>query len=192
MATGVSFILFSDQIKLQFKFMKRAFFFILLFMLPLWSISQIQLSTKTINATGAQFKNDNYSIDYSIGELTVIQTAFTPGIVITAGLLQPTRWILTNSNNTSIDYIKVLPTFVQGNTIYLEMTLAKNKHLDLRLINVLGQQLAFWKFTDQEDFIRHSLQLPILMRGSYFLELWIIDPNQADNTEKKLIRIQKQ
>lgn len=154
--------------------------------------AQVMLSTQASNSGGSYFEDGDIKVTANIGEMTAVHSIFIPNLIVTNGVLQPLKSIRPNNNNLKPGTFKVYPTLLQGNTVTVEAQLVNKSHLKIRLVNGVGQTLKAWQFNEVEDLVVEPMQMPALLRGHYFMEVFLIDPLNGLPYDKKSFKIQKQ
>lgn len=142
--------------------------------------SQAQTVTpSTFNATGGSKEIAGNLYEYSIGEMVLVNTASTPNLIVTQGLLQPSEGPVGISDpalpdnalsvypNPSDDVVYIQPNITDGGGM-----------LTLTLLDVTGRQLQEHAASLQSGNEKQSVSLKSLAAGTYMLRAVFTRDNQ--------------
>lgn len=152
---------------------------------------QVVLTTQVINSGGSFFEDGEMKLSANIGEMTAVHSTFVPSLIVTNGVLQPLKHIRALGGDTSTGYIKVYPTLLEGNKIFIELLLSGKSNIKVRLLTSLGQYLGYWQFKELEHLVQETIYLPVMARGTYYLEITIAESPANSFYERKTFKIVK-
>lgn len=133
------------------------------------------VSAYAINAAGNSYSQGRYEIEWSIGELALVNSMQSTGneiIVVTNGLLQPA---LANNNGEAIrrftaDEIKILPN-PTNNKVEINFATQQKGTLYVAVFDVSGKPLQNSKLVGNGILVSRPLDLTPFASGTYFLKI---------------------
>ncbi len=135
------------------------------------------------------------TFDYSIGEMTLISTAHTGGLIVTQGFLQPlqnerveTHMAEPSSAQTMANQVKVYPNPTE-NILFIESIEETEQMIGYQLFDATGKVVLNEKINWHVGFNKLTLDLRNYAAGAYYL--MISQPNQQGNLENTSYKIQK-
>jgi hypothetical protein len=148
----------------------------------------------TINSCGGSAQINGMSFHYSIGEMTLINTAQNPNLIVTQGFLQPIgseNAAMANPANTIStwgDVIKVYPNPTE-NILNVESVENVAVTINYQLLDALGKIIQNKEMLWKAGPNLLSLDLRPYAAGTYYLI--IQKPNPVGTIEKLSFKIQK-
>lgn len=144
----------------------------LLFMLiSIIGNAQTSFNTLTLNTGGSFYESSDYKISSNIGEMSLVNTFFTPDFILSNGVLQPlisTKNIKPISPNFAL---KLYPTIVNTNNVFIESNNSKTGFYFIKVFTTLGQlQTTKTLPVDKENY-KSLLNLENISAGNYFIEV---------------------
>ena len=136
--------------------------------------SQTALSTETINSGGNNFRNKDMSVDWSIGEMTMIHTVSSPGFIISNGVLQPLKY-KTNIKNPLKNDLQLYPTITSGNFVTLAGNFTEKGNLYIIVSNSLGQVLSRQIVPINGASIKQKIEIQTFQKAEYFIKVIFVD-----------------
>ena len=157
-------------------------FALLVLLLPLGLSSQVVLR-QTLSIGGSSGISNSaqgkYSIQQSIGQLSVINTFSAENKILRQGFLQPLKWGLPGNNPNELEMLVYPNPFVSSVVVNLENT--DNDKIGMFLFDITGRLLLT---DDYENNTQLVVPLEHLSKGVYFLKLQV---GQHENI-KQLIK----
>lgn len=148
----------------------------------------------TINSCGGSAQMNGMTFHYSIGEMTLINTAQNPNLIVTQGFLQPLgseNATMANPSNTIStwgDVIKVYPNPTE-NILNVESVENVDIEISYQFFDATGKVVLSEKVMWHAGSNKFSLDLKNYAAGSYYL--MIRKPNASGNLENFSYKIQK-
>jgi Secretion system C-terminal sorting domain len=164
---------------------------LLLFILQVKYNSQAQniSNVQTPCTTSAEGKAGNFIISYTIGEMPLIQSWKTNGLMITQGVLQPVPFIAdTVYQCFSQTEVKVYPNPTPG-IFSLQLSILKKGKVQTVLFDATGRQIQADAF-DYNTFSSKQYDIARLSKGVYYLQLFF-KPEGSNDLKKCVYTIQK-
>ncbi|ULQ57306.1 T9SS type A sorting domain-containing protein [Flavihumibacter rivuli] len=151
-------------------------------------------SSGTVNVTGGSATNDKFSLEWSIGELTLIDTRMSPNkaFMVTQGLLQPSfvpALVMVRDPGFAKDEIRILPNPVRSQLQIqcLVQQLGKMKYM---LYTENGQRMLQNSFNYYGYGTMHTINMTKLAAGTYMLYLEL-EPIEGSVVRKGVFKIIK-
>jgi hypothetical protein len=167
----------------------------LLFCCLLFGVISAQDShSGTVNAAGGSFGNDKLIVDWSIGELSRIDTKASPNnsLLVTQGLLQPDlgrQVVFVADPAFAPGEIKILPNPVKS-ILQLQLSLRQVGYVRCMLFSEKGQRMYQTSFTYYGYGYTQSINMAKLATGTYFLYIEL-EPTEGPVVRKGSFKILK-
>jgi hypothetical protein len=151
-------------------------------------------STTVINSGGGSFASDRLMVDYSIGELTRIDTrnSGNNALIVTQGFLQPDlgRQVVFVADPSFVPgEVKILPNPVRS-ILQLQLSLRQIGYIRCMLFSEKGERLFQTGFTYYGFGYNQSINMTKLVSGTYFLYVEL-EPVQGPVVRKGSFKILK-
>lgn len=136
--------------------------------------AQVSLQTATLNSAGGGGTGTNpgigpYSIDWSVGEMSLVNTTFNGNLIITQGLLQPGRDFKTSIDLSDIK-ISLYPNPTM-NVSFIDLTITNQVgQMEGRIYNMVGQLVLPQSFNVTSSG-RYRMDFSTLPAGMYMLTI---------------------
>jgi hypothetical protein len=165
--------------------MKTMQFILLGMLLSNYAAAQ-SIALYTVNSTGGSHRKGNLRLDWSVGEMALVNTLSSPdsGHIITNGVIQPNiasaQTTLVRSNSFANNEILILPNPVQ-NVLQVNINTGQQGQSLLRLYDEVGR-LRYQKqvMTDRYSQVE-KIDMTGYLRGNYMLFVEFITDNPAKN-----------
>lgn len=150
---------------------------------------QANISTLALNTGGAFFEMDDYMISSNIGEMSLVNTFFTPDFILTNGVLQPLVKRIPDNQNL-IQSLRIYPTLTTTNYVFLESKLGDYTIGKVTIYNSIGQKF-YQKTLVLEQINQNSkIELNSSGTGTYFIEVTLFTKD-GSKYYNKVFKIQK-
>ncbi|GAB2823070.1 T9SS type A sorting domain-containing protein [Ferruginibacter profundus] len=145
--------------------------------------------TATPCTTSAQGTAGNFIISYTIGEMPLVQSWQSNGLLITQGVIQPLTFIADSSYECfSQTEVKVYPNPNPG-IFSLQLSILKKGKAKTMLFDAAGKLLQADEF-DYNTFSTRQFNINNLASGTYYLQLFFTETGSS-NIKKCVYTIQK-
>jgi Tfp pilus assembly protein PilW len=139
--------------------------------------------------TTAQGVSGNFIISYTIGEMPLVQSWKSNGLMITQGVLQPVATIAdTLYECYGQTEVKVYPNPNPG-TFSLQLSILKKGNVKTNLFDATGRLLQTDAF-EYTTFTNKQYNISTLVSGTYFLQLLFTEAGST-RAKKCVYTIQK-
>ena len=138
------------------------------------SQSQYILFTNTLNSGGFYFQNDQYKFSSNIGEMSLVNTFVVPEYILTHGVLQPLRLINTPVNTSTPIQVRLYPTILKTEMLFLQIQSETPVTGSLFLNTVDGKLIFLNKFQTNSNSAVIRMELPLLAPGLYLAYIQMI------------------
>ena len=132
--------------------------------------AQVTHST-TINAAGGSAQLSGNTYEWSIGEMTLVNTAATANLVVTQGLLQP---VLNTTNirqpELTVDQLKVYPNPTKD-IVFIKPNLKPNPSLTILVYDISGRAFLRSELVLKEGTEVQTIDLGTYAAGNYLLDI---------------------
>lgn len=126
-----------------------------------------------INSAGGSYKKDYYIIDWSIGELALVNTMENSAYIITNGFIQPFTHepVLTNDNLFfGEEEIRILPNPTR-NILEVDFRTKHRGRVSMKLVDAAGNILYNKQFTSHGYGQIEKINMIAFPHGTYFLQI---------------------
>ena len=153
--------------------------------LPAYCFSQ-SVSPATVNVTGGSYQAGAYHFEWSIGEMTAVETLFGNGsLVVTSGVLQPGTSTVTSTSfvaNFLSDEVKIMPNPTKD---WLEVNLLTKMRgrVIMTIMAIGGNKLITKQFDYNGTGTIQRFNLSAFAAGQYWLIIELQPP--SGGTSKK-------
>ncbi len=164
--------------------MKKIFFLMFVFVSPHWMFAQ-SMSPSVIASTGGFSSNANYSMSYTVAEMTMVQTFSAGANILTQGFQQPNDQILGLIDFTKDEFgsFVVYPNPVVDN-LRFGFEFPETGKVSVLVYDVLGQKLEPTYFTEYiNGKSTGGFDVSALASGSYYASLTF----ESENTGKSYL-----
>lgn len=150
-----------------------------------FSIAQLHAQSTiqaVVNTTGNSFKKDFYQIDWSIGELALVNEMKGGNLIITNGFLQSTESAFSSTGNRfTDDEIRVLPNLTRDKVNVNLLTRQQGKVM-MQVFDVNGRVVYRKSLVSYGTGHMENISLQPMSAGTYFLK---VDVDPAPGSVKK-------
>jgi hypothetical protein len=170
---------------------KKTTFFLCLLCAGVSSSYAQDLGPKTLNASGGSKTIGGNTYEYSIGEMTLVNTATASNIIVTQGVLQPMpAAVIVGVQNPAFfaDNFKIFPN-PSNQIIFLQPAFSHGGKLSFHLYDALGRILKQGTFTLNTGTEKQSIDLSDLASSSYALDITFEQLGKIYNTSYKIQKI---
>lgn len=144
----------------------------------------------TLNSAGGSVTVAAQTFEWSIGEMTLVNTATASNIVVTQGVLQPIQPATGISmRNTVADNMKVYPVPAQD-VVYLQPAFNAGGMLRYSLMDASGKSIKDVRVQLHSGKELQQVDLSALPAGNYMLNLHFADTNAPYANTYKIQKIQ--
>lgn len=143
----------------------------------------------TMNSTGASASHSSGIYDWSIGEMALVNTFSTSGLIITQGVLQiePGAVAIGEHHHSLFSNVHVFPNPSQD-AIYVESTFAMAGKLMYSLVDIAGRTILKGESNVAPGNEKEKIDISALVPGSYFLQVFV---KQEEETFVQSYQVQK-
>jgi Secretion system C-terminal sorting domain len=147
-------------------------------------LSQNIPGVQTACTTAFQGTAGNFIISYTIGEMPLVESWKSNGLLITQGIIQPQTFIAeTNYECFSQTEVRLFPNPTPG-IFSVQLNFFKTGKANIILIDVAGRQILKDEF-DYNTFIIKKYDVSKLASGMYLLQLFFTET--GSNSSKKCV-----
>lgn len=162
--------------------MKKRLLILLMAMSGFHTIRAQSIGPKTINAAGGSGTIGSTELEWSIGEMTMVSTLSSSGIVVTQGVLQPAdNYEGVKSTSSLSGQLQVFPNPVISE-VNLKYTSQNAGTLNYRLIDMNGKVITEHAILATQGVTLEKINVADLACANYMLEVTV---NQGSATSEK-------
>jgi hypothetical protein len=167
--------------------MKTMRFILLAMLLNNYAAAQT-IAPQTVNSTGGSHRKGNLRLDWSVGEMALVNTLSSPdsGHIITNGVIQPNIASAKTSTLRNMSFVKnevlILPNPVQS-ILQVSIDTKQQGQSILLLYDELGN-LRYQKLVTTSRFGQvEKIDMTGYLRGTYMLHVEFIPSNGSKNKQ---------
>jgi len=154
------------------------------------------VTPQVVNSTGSSFRNDNYIIEWSIGEMAVVapmQASNANGnYIFSNGFLQPFASFFKPTEKTfGINDIRILPN-PTPDKVEIDFQVFEQGRMKLFLCDAMGRALYSREFVTTGVFYTEKINLAGFTNGTYLLQVTLTsdsDPIPVTRGVYKIIKL---
>ena len=151
-------------------------------------MANAQNNSSTLNSSGGSSTISGNIYDYSIGEMTLVNTASSSNLIVTQGLLQPTiSETGISDDNFTLNNLSVYPSPFDD-IVNIDANMNTSGKLSVLLVDMGGREQFKneWQLTTGKEI--NKFDLSSLASGTYLLQASYTHGNK---TASKSFKIQK-
>jgi len=144
----------------------------------------------TVNAAGNTTIIGGNEFEWSVGEMSLISTFSTPGIIITQGVLQPAPADVTATRDVSLTrHLQVFPN-PASSIVFLEYNAESSGILSYDLMDITGRVLAKKTVKISRGTITEQINISELACATYMLKVSVSNENAgSESTSYKIEKL---
>lgn len=158
--------------------MKRSILLMLLALPIANSIRAQSVGPATVNSAGGSAVIGSNQFDWSAGEMTMVSTFSTSGIIVTQGVLQPFDGTTKVVNTALLQQLQVFPN-PASSTVNLQYASQAGGTLSYRLMDMAGRVITRKTVDIKQGTTTEQLDISALANASYMLEVSVNSTNAA-------------
>lgn len=144
----------------------------------------------TLNSAGGSATVAAQTFEWSIGEMTLVNTATASNIVVTQGVLQPIQPATgISTRNVVADNMKVYPVPAQD-VVYMQPAFNAGGTLRYSLMDASGKSIKDVRVQLNTGKELQQVDLSALPAGNYMLNVYFADTNAPYSNTYKIQKIQ--
>ena len=152
--------------------MKKTVLLILLGTAAVGSIHAQSIGPSTLNAAGGTAVIGTNEFDWSVGEMTLVNTFTNSGIIVTQGVLQPAGYSNEGVANNSLlsKQLQVFPN-PASTVVNIEYTSPVQGTLTYKLTDIAGKAITGKTINVQQGKTAEQVNVSELANATYMLEI---------------------
>ena len=152
--------------------MKKVFILVPLALAAPFIAGAQSIAPSTLNSAGNSAPIGSNVFDWSVGEMTMVSTFTTPGIIVTQGLLQPAH-IATESVDNHSPFTKLLQVFPNpaSSVVNIQYASPGQGTLSFRLLDLAGKVINNQTVNVTAGTTLQSVNVADLACATYILEV---------------------
>ena len=143
--------------------------------LSLPCLSQVNLSSATINAGGGSFRNEAGIFEWSLAEMPFVITVKKAELLLTGGVLQPYKPVFTTAVDFPNGYIKVFPT-ITTDYITVYCNIPNQGNVSVTITSFLGKAITEYTIPVNKTVVQKKISVNNFEKGLYYLRVQFVNP----------------
>jgi len=137
------------------------------------------IAPQTVNTTGGSNRKGNIRLDYSVGEMALVNTLSSPttGEMITNGLIQPEGAVVKKKGKNEMNFkegeIRILPNPTRD-LLTVGMNMSHEGTVTIRLFDVLGNLLYKKEMKANRHGQMDMIDMSGYIKGHYMLKVELV------------------
>jgi hypothetical protein len=146
------------------------------------------IAPQTVNSTGGSHRKGNLRLDWSVGEMSLVNTLSSPdsGHIITNGVIQPNIASAKTTTSVSISFVNeevlILPNPVR-NILQVSINTGQEGESILRLYDEMGRLRSTKMITTNRYGQVAKIDMTGYTRGNYMLHVEFVSGNGSKNKQ---------
>lgn len=146
------------------------------------------LGPATINAAGGSAAVAGNTHEWSVGEMVLVNTVTTTGLVVTQGILQPMLQVTgIHDNELALEGMSIYPN-PASDQLSIKFNLARNLEVTLKLSDVSGRTQYVRKIKDHNGSELITMDFRPYASGVYLLQVATSDKSKTYINTFKVVK----
>jgi len=142
----------------------------------------------TLNAAGGSTAVSGNTYEWSVGEMVLVHTVSTSGLVVTQGILQPMLQVTgINDNNIALEGINIYPN-PASDRLNIKFNLDRNLDITLKLTDISGREQYLKKIKNHNGSALITMDFKAYAAGAYMLQVITTDKIKTYTNTFKVIK----
>lgn len=149
------------------------------------SSGQVTKYTQTVNAAGGSKNIGTNNYEWSVGEMTLVNTATASNIIVTQGVLQPAQGTGYIQDNDLLRFVSVFPVPAKD-IVYLEYQFRTAGKLEYYLQDITGKTILSTATDVTAEKAQKTISLQALANATYmlYINFTSADGNRSSSSYK--------
>ena len=144
----------------------------------------------TLNAAGGSATVLGVQLEWSVGEMALVNTFSTPSIIVTQGVLQPENGVTAVPEQTLASQLQIFPN-PGSSVVNIRYTSAKEGKLSYSLLDMTGKLISSQKTEVKQGLNNQVIDISSLAAATYMLEVSMeATGNGTETTSYKIQKLQ--
>lgn len=146
------------------------------------------LGPATLNAAGGSTAVSGNTHEWSVGEMVLVHTATTSGLVVTQGILQPMLQVTgIHDNELALEGMSIYPN-PASDQLHIKFDLARNLEVTLKLSDISGRTQYVKKIKDHNGSALITMDFRPYASGVYLLQVATTDKTKTYTNTFKVVK----
>ncbi|RYD99678.1 MAG: T9SS type A sorting domain-containing protein [Sphingobacteriales bacterium] len=142
----------------------------------------------TLNAAGGSTAVSGNTHEWSVGEMVLVNTVTTAGLVVTQGVLQPMLQVTgIHDNEFALEGMSIYPN-PASDQLNIKFNLPRNLQVSLKLSDISGRTQYFKKIKDHNGSALITLDFKAYAAGVYLLQVTTADKTKIYTNTFKVVK----
>jgi Secretion system C-terminal sorting domain len=153
--------------------MKARILLVVVFPMFAFSVFAQTITPQVINSSGGSFQKGYHIVDWSIGELALVNHMFSTDYIVTNGFIQPFTHepnLFENNYSFGEGEIRILPNPTRD-VLEIDFRTKQQGKVSIILVDVLGKTLYKREVTSHGHGQIEKINMTKYAHGSYFLQI---------------------
>lgn len=146
------------------------------------------LGPATLNAAGGSTAVAGNTHEWSVGEMALVNTVTTTGLVVTQGILQPMLQVTgIHDNELALEGMSIYPN-PASDQLNIKFNLARNLEVRLKLSDISGRTQYVRKIKDHNGAALITMDFSPYASGVYLLQVVTTDKTNIYTNTFKVVK----
>lgn len=146
------------------------------------------LGPATLNISGGSASVSGTTHEWSVGEMVLVNTVTTPGLVVTQGILQPIlQGTGINDNPLALEGMSIYPN-PASNQLNIQFNRDRNLDIMLKLTDISGREQYLKKIKNHNGLALITMDFKAYASGVYMLQVETTDKAKLYTNTFKIVK----
>lgn len=141
----------------------------------------------TLNAAGGSAEVAGNTYEWSVGEMVLVNTAITPGLVVTQGILQPMAQGTGINNKPALAGLSIYPN-PASDQLNIKFNITRDLDVILKLTDISGREQYLKQIKNHNGSERITIDFKPYATGIYMLQVETTDKTKIYTNTFKVVK----
>lgn len=141
----------------------------------------------TLNAAGGSTAVSGNTYEWSVGEMVLVHTVSTSGLVVTQGILQPMLQVTGIKDQLALEGMSIYPN-PASDQLNIKFNLDRNLDITLKLTDISGREQYLKKIKNHNGSALITMNFKAYAAGAYMLQVITTDKIKTYTNTFKVIK----
>lgn len=141
----------------------------------------------TLNAAGGSAAVSGNTHEWSVGEMVLVHTVSTSGLVVTQGILQPMLQVTGINDHLALEGMSIYPN-PASDQLNIKFNLDRSLDITLKLTDISGREQYLKKIKNHNGLALITMDFKAYAAGAYMLQVITTDKIKTYTNTFKVVK----